>query len=296
MPRPRKDTVDYFTHDKGMRNDPKVKALRTKFGLKGYALWGMFLETLCDSDKLEFIETEISITLIAGDFGVSDAEMSEFLSFCYRIDLLQTENGKIYSKNLKKRLQQVFDKRENLRKKYEIKRSSTIVSATETKQESGFQPAENTQSKGEESKDKVNKSKEDVKARLLESLKKGMIQTWQYLEQFPEPELKQDAIEVIRSLREVRGSALEPGKVEIEILIHNWLFDGVEKDILLSMIKGAATDEFEKKNLTIEYILKPKHREKLLMKAEEAAPKKRISKESEKTFRYPKNHGSGIKI
>ena len=104
MPRPRKDTVDYFSHDKDMRNDPKVKALRTKFGLKGYALWGMFLETLCDSENLEFEETEISITLIAGDFGVSEEEINEFLSFCYRIDLLQSDNGVISSRNLKKRL------------------------------------------------------------------------------------------------------------------------------------------------------------------------------------------------
>jgi len=122
----------------------------------------------------------------------------------------------------------------------------------------------------------------EKKSRLLQSLKEGMIQTWQYLEQFPELELKQDAIEVIISLREARGSLLEPGKAEIESLISNWLFGGVEKEILLKMIKGAASDEFEVKNLTIEYILKPKHREKLLMKAEEIAPKKsKNSTESE---------------
>lgn len=155
--------------------------------------------------------------------------------------------------------------------------------------------------KGVKDKDKdkdkeLDKDKEsEKKSRILESLKEGMIQTWQYLEQFPEPELKQDAIEVITSLREVRGSAVEPGKTEIEMLINNWLFKGVEKDILLEMIKGAATNEIDKGNLTIEYILRPKHKERLLMKAEEATPKKRINKESEKVFRYPKNHGQ-VKI
>lgn len=115
---------------------------------------------------------------------------------------------------------------------------------------------------------------EEKKERLLQSLKEGMIQTWQYLDQFPEPELTKDAIEVIESLREVRGSAVEPGKTEIEMLINNWLFGGVEKDILFKMIKGAATNDIDKGNLAIDFILRPKHIERLLMKEEEVFQKK----------------------
>ncbi|MCK5616281.1 hypothetical protein KAR91_81215 [Candidatus Pacearchaeota archaeon] len=143
-----------------------------------------------------------------------------------------------------------------------------------TSEDTTKEPLENQGSPTSNKKVKKEKELEERKSRLLQSLKEGMIQIWQYLEQFPEPGLKQDAIDVIISLRKVRDSLLDPGKVEIETLIHNWLFGGVEKDILLKMIKGASTDEFETKNLTIEYILKPKHREKLLMKAEEVVQEK----------------------
>ena len=46
MARPKKNNADYFPHDADMRNDPKIRALRRKFGLKGYAIWNMFLESL----------------------------------------------------------------------------------------------------------------------------------------------------------------------------------------------------------------------------------------------------------
>lgn len=152
MARPRKDTVDYFSHDKDMRNDPKIKALRNKFGISGYALWCMILETLCDSDNLELKFDDMTYPLLSGDYGVSEAEMEEFISFCYRIDLLQQIEGKIQSKNLKKRLQQVFEKRELLRIKYERKKGTTIVSASETTQEVTFNQDGITQNKVKESK------------------------------------------------------------------------------------------------------------------------------------------------
>jgi hypothetical protein len=128
MARPAKNTVDYYSHDKDMRNDPKIKALRTKYGLAGYALWCMMLEHLCDSENLEVEDTELSAVLMAGDFGVSEAEMTDFLSFCFRIDLLQQVSGRITCRNLKKRLQPVFDKRRKLSSKKQV----TEVSDAET--------------------------------------------------------------------------------------------------------------------------------------------------------------------
>ena len=41
MARPKKNYCDYFPHDRDMRNHRKVKAIRTKFGPIGYAIWSM---------------------------------------------------------------------------------------------------------------------------------------------------------------------------------------------------------------------------------------------------------------
>jgi len=54
MARPKKLNADYFPHDVDRRNDLKIKALRTKFGFKGYACWCMMLEHLGNCNYFEY--------------------------------------------------------------------------------------------------------------------------------------------------------------------------------------------------------------------------------------------------
>ena len=74
MARPIKNYCDYFPHDRDMRNHRKVKAIRTKYGVVGYAIWSMTLEYLTgiDGNVLEYSDVEFE--LMAGDFGVSATE------------------------------------------------------------------------------------------------------------------------------------------------------------------------------------------------------------------------------
>lgn len=101
MGRPRKDDADYFSHDKNMRNDEKVKALRRKFGYMGYALWCMLLEKLTDSPgfKLKY-ETEIDRELLAGDFDAEIKDLDSVIEYSVTLGLLKQESGMVYSENL----------------------------------------------------------------------------------------------------------------------------------------------------------------------------------------------------
>ena len=54
MARPIKNNADYFTHDSQMRNHRKIKALRYKFGLIGYAVYNMLLEVLTNAENFKF--------------------------------------------------------------------------------------------------------------------------------------------------------------------------------------------------------------------------------------------------
>ena len=142
MARPKRHNADYFSHDSGMRDDPKIKALRNKFGITGYAVWCMMLEVLTNSDyfkrQIDDIETEI----LAADFGIDADLFSEILSYMVRLRLLQTvDNCEFLSQKLCNRLQSVTDKRRNSSKK-------------------GVSVTESTQSKVKKSK--VNKSKEKL--------------------------------------------------------------------------------------------------------------------------------------
>jgi|GEM_PF-5844362 len=59
MARPIKNSCDYFPHDKDMRNHKKIKAIRTKYGITGYAIWSMILEHLTGSGEIPLKENEI---------------------------------------------------------------------------------------------------------------------------------------------------------------------------------------------------------------------------------------------
>jgi len=139
MARPKRHNADYFSHDAGMRNDPKVKALRNKFGNDGYAVWGMMLEVLTASDYFTRSIDEIEIEILSADFGIKPELFSEILSYMVRLRLLQTgDNCEYLSQKLSDRMQSVVDKRRNSKPK-------------------GVSVTESTQSKVKESK--VNKTK-----------------------------------------------------------------------------------------------------------------------------------------
>ena len=145
MARPKRHNADYFSHDSGMRDDPKIKALRNKFGITGYAVWCMMLEVLTNSDYFKREIDEIETEILAADFGIEPILFSDILSYMLKLKLLQTgDNCEYLSQKLTDRLQPVIDKRRNS--------SKTRFSVTES-----------TQSKGKESKEKKTKDIEDRK-------------------------------------------------------------------------------------------------------------------------------------
>lgn len=112
MARPAKNNADYFSHDAGMRNHRKIKAVRNRFGVTGYAIWNMLLEHLTALDGNKFDRSDSEFELIAGDFGVSVTEIRDVIDFCIRLELLFEENGVISSKSLNERLAPVYNKRD----------------------------------------------------------------------------------------------------------------------------------------------------------------------------------------
>jgi hypothetical protein len=111
MARPKKNYCDYFPHDRDMRNHRKVKAIRTKFGPIGYAIWSMTLEYLTGIDGNEFEYSDVEFELMAGDFGVSAPEIQHLIDYCIKLEMLFLNNGFIHSESLDDRLKPVYEKR-----------------------------------------------------------------------------------------------------------------------------------------------------------------------------------------
>lgn len=142
MARPIKNNADYFPHDADMRNDPRIKALRRKFGIEGYGIYSMLLEFLTDSDFFEFKNDSLSLELVAGDFDIETDRLVTILQYCFQLDLFQLDakTNIISCKSLDNRLEPLLSKR---------KRDRIEVIDDD-----------NTQSRVEESKEKKNKEKE----------------------------------------------------------------------------------------------------------------------------------------
>lgn len=123
MARPKKDNADYFSHDADMRNDPKIKALRRKFGLEGYALWCFILEVLTDSDFFQFEWSDLQIELLSGDFDCDPETLKSVIDYCTNtLKLFTIENDILSSYQHRKRFDSLLSKRNR-----QNKRSKSVV-------------------------------------------------------------------------------------------------------------------------------------------------------------------------
>lgn len=114
MARPQKNNADYFPHDNSMWSDRKVVALRNKFGLEGYAIWNLLLESLCESENFELNETEQN--LLPEFWGIEEEKLKEILDFMERLRLIQREQNNITCQRLVDRLQPMLLERARKRK------------------------------------------------------------------------------------------------------------------------------------------------------------------------------------
>lgn len=160
MARPTKNNADYFSHDADMRNHRKMKAVRAKFGLEGYAVWNMLLEVLTDAEHFVLDIDEVEIELIAGDFGIEGDTLSEMISYFIRLKLLEEENGTLTCASLIERMQPLLDKRERQKNYAESKKKRKNNNNQVNDVENSVTDVENTQSKVKYSKVKESKVKE----------------------------------------------------------------------------------------------------------------------------------------
>lgn len=108
----RDNTVEFFPHDKDMRHDPKVNALRIKFPGWGYTVWNMLLETFSDSRSRDVDWDELNQELLAADFLIDKALLIDIVNYAVTINLLQIKEGKLMSIRFQERFGALDEKRE----------------------------------------------------------------------------------------------------------------------------------------------------------------------------------------
>lgn len=157
MARPLKTNADYFSHDADMRNNRKVKALRARFGLEGYAIWCMLLECLTDEDGFRLQWNDLGIELLAGDFSTSAERLVEIVDYMVKIGLIRTVEATLTCPAHLERMQFVLEERERKRL---WKQSKNGVNDGENNENDG----ENAQSKVKEIKGNKRKGEGEKRA------------------------------------------------------------------------------------------------------------------------------------
>lgn len=88
----------YFQHDYNARNDEKVLELRSHFGVEGYGIFWMLLESMAETD-----EGKLNLSLIGGlslGYGVAKGRLQEIITFCIDVGLFIQELQFFYSHRL----------------------------------------------------------------------------------------------------------------------------------------------------------------------------------------------------
>jgi len=103
-------------HSGSLRNDRRVKAIRTATGAAGYGIFHMLLEALTDADYTTLSVDSFELELLAGDFGVSVTEIDSLLQIGKKVGyFLVNEAQMLTCPELNKWLEMHFEKRNRSR-------------------------------------------------------------------------------------------------------------------------------------------------------------------------------------
>jgi len=112
MARPKKYNSVNFSHSADLRNDRRVKAIRNKFGVTGYAVYVMLLEILTGSEYFKSKYDSNEIELFSGEMEVDPEYFKSVTDYAVQVGLLATEDNFIFSPDLSNELLPLLEKRE----------------------------------------------------------------------------------------------------------------------------------------------------------------------------------------
>lgn len=99
MGRPLKTNASWWKHPAGFRDDKRIKVLRAKHGVVGYAIFNLLIEVLISSDYFTVNTNDpTELLCMSSDFGVSIDELTGVIRTAQSVHLLEyDEEGALYS-------------------------------------------------------------------------------------------------------------------------------------------------------------------------------------------------------
>ena len=138
MARPIKNNAEYFPHMAKMRDDQRLKSVRRQFGLEGYAVYCMLLESLTDAADFSIPVDDIALELLADDFGLELDRLRGVLECFRRLKLIEWTEKRIYCPKLVQYLDPLIEERRRKREWAEQRKQKDAPQAAENQGESEF--------------------------------------------------------------------------------------------------------------------------------------------------------------
>lgn len=85
----------YFDHDYNARNDERILMLRAEFGIEGYGVYWMLIESMMESSTSQL--NRVAIGGLSVGFGIEKEKLSKIISYCIDCGLFKEENESFYS-------------------------------------------------------------------------------------------------------------------------------------------------------------------------------------------------------
>jgi hypothetical protein len=105
MPKANAKDVYYFSHDCNARNDEKILAMRSVYGLEGYAMYFMTVEILREQNEYKLEITKYIWNTLAMQMHTDAQKVKDFINDCVNeFHLFVIENNFLYSESLIKRM------------------------------------------------------------------------------------------------------------------------------------------------------------------------------------------------
>ena len=172
MARPRKEGLDYFSHDTDAVNDEKIELLKSLYKNDGYAFYFIMLERIYRNANFEIdvsdAETkEEMFQILSKKVGVELDLFKQILNTCMKYNCFDKElyesKGVITSYGIKRRAEMVTGKRTKMQEKYKkAKEVSGEVSDAETKEETKEETPQRKEKKTKEKEIKKNHYADNV--------------------------------------------------------------------------------------------------------------------------------------
>jgi len=125
----------YFKHDSNAQNDPKIKQMRSVYGIEGYGLYWAFVELMRDQEGYKLpISGKYAIKAYAEDFKVDPVRLQEYIEDCVsEFNLFETDGEYLWSRSLIRRMQNYEDicnkNREAVMRRWANQRNTSVLPA-----------------------------------------------------------------------------------------------------------------------------------------------------------------------